>query len=147
MPMDKRRYGPNWNKVSRTIRRVAGQCCEFCGVHNGSPLKSGRSGKVVLTVAHLGVGYPSGKTGCKHDRHDKHDKHDVRRENLKSLCQSCHLSLDLPDHIAHAKETRQRKIRESAMSSGQLALFQQGGNDDQQRTSRGSQWRAKQQPL
>jgi hypothetical protein len=115
--MDKSRYGSNWPKISLTIRRIAMNRCEFCGVPNGSPLKSGRNGKVVLTVAHLGTDYPSGKKG------DKHDKHDVRRENLKSLCQACHLRLDLPDHIAHARETRQRKRREEAMNAGQLSLF------------------------
>jgi len=117
MPMDKSRYGSNWNKVSRTIRRIAMNCCEFCGVLNGSPLPSGRAGKVVLTVAHLGVDYANGVSSS------KHDKHDVRRENLRALCQACHLRLDLPDHIAHARETRQRKIRESAMMAGQTTMF------------------------
>jgi hypothetical protein len=115
--MNKHRYPTAWTKISLTIRRIAQNRCEFCGVLNGSPLPSGRAGRVVLTVAHLGIDYPSGKKGS------KHDKHDVRRENLKSLCQSCHLGYDLDDHIAHARETRQRKIREAAMSAGQLSLF------------------------
>jgi 5-methylcytosine-specific restriction endonuclease McrA len=72
---------------------------------------------VVLTVAHLGVDYPSGKKG------DKSDKHDVRRENLKALCATCHLKYDLPDHIQHAKETRARKKREAALRAGQLSMF------------------------
>ena len=117
MPMDKSRYGSNWNKVSRTIRRIAMNRCEFCGAHNGSPLPSGRAGRVVLTVAHIGTDYPSGKRG------DKHDKHDVRRENLKAACQACHLALDLDEHVAHARDTRQRKIRERAMMAGQMAMF------------------------
>lgn len=117
MPMDKQRYPTAWTKISLTIRRIAGNRCEFCGVANGSPLPSGRAGKVVLTVAHLGVDYPSGKKGS------KHDKHDVRRENLKAACQACHLALDLEDHIAHAKETRQRKRREEALQAGQLTMF------------------------
>jgi len=117
MPMDPTRYPAGWKKISLTIRRIAGNRCEFCGIANGSPLKSGRAGKVVLTVAHLGVDYPSGKEGS------KHDKHDVRRENLKSLCQACHLRLDLPDHIAHAKETRQRKRRETALRAGQMSML------------------------
>jgi len=116
MPMDKHRYPTAWPKISRTIRRIAMNRCEFCGAHNGSPLKSGRAGKVVLTVAHLGTDYPSGMKG------DKHDKHDVRRENLKAACQACHLALDLNEHIVHARETRQRKRRESAMMAGQMAM-------------------------
>lgn len=55
MPMDKTRYPASWPKVSRTIRRLAGNRCEWCHIENGVPLPSGRKGKVVLTVAHLGT--------------------------------------------------------------------------------------------
>lgn len=117
MPMDYKRYPDGWKKISLTIRRVAGNRCEFCGVPNGAPLPSGRSGKVVLTVAHLGIPYAN-KPG------DKHDKHDVRRENLAALCQSCHLKYDIEDHMARARETRQRKRREAMERSGQLQLWE-----------------------
>lgn len=117
MPVDKSRYPHNWPKVSRIIRRIAGNQCEWCHVHNGEPLPSGRTGKVVLTVAHLGAPYADGKPG------DKHDKHDIRRENLAALCQACHLRYDLDEHIQHARETRQRKKREQIAGSGQLPLF------------------------
>lgn len=59
--------------------------------------------KVILTVAHLGTQHPDGRPG------DKHDKMDVRPENLAALCQNCHLSYDLADHIAHARETRMKR--------------------------------------
>jgi hypothetical protein len=120
MPMNRHRYPTAWAKISLTIRRIAKNRCEFCGVLNGSPLPSGRPGRVVLTVAHLGAPYATGEGWAEGD---KHDKHDVRRESLAALCQACHLRLDLPDHIAHAKETRQRKRREQAMDAGQLSLF------------------------
>ncbi|MGH2478059.1 MAG: HNH endonuclease [Ktedonobacteraceae bacterium] len=120
MPMDWGRYPTGWRKISRTIRRVAGYRCEWCGVPNGAPLASGRLGGVVLTVAHLGAPYANGCPG------DSHDKHDVRRENLACLCQRCHLRYDLEEHIQHAKATRQRKAREQAHAAGQLELFPQG---------------------
>lgn len=120
MPIDRHRYPTAWAKISLTIRRIAGWRCEFCGVPNGSPLPSGRAGKVVLTVAHLGAPLATGD-GWRPG--DPHDKHDVRRESLAALCQACHLRLDLDDHIAHARETRQRKIREEAMQAGQMSLF------------------------
>src|SRR5439155_3102387 len=116
MPMDLSRYPRNWKKVSRTIRRIAGNRCEWCQIPNGVPLPSGRRGKVVLTVAHLGTPFPDGRPG------DKHDKHDIRRENLAALCQACHLRYDLDEHIAHAKATRARKKREMAQAAGQLML-------------------------
>jgi hypothetical protein len=117
MPVDKSRYPANWPKVSRTIRRIAGNRCEWCGVANGIPLPSGRKGNVVLSVAHLGAPYADGKPG------NKHDKHDIRRENLAALCQACHLRYDLADHMQRARETRQRKKREQQNASGQLRLF------------------------
>ncbi|EFH82740.1 hypothetical protein [Ktedonobacter racemifer] len=120
MPMDWSRYPSNWRKVSLTIRRIAGQRCERCGVANGVPLPSGRPGKVVLTVAHLGASRPTGEGWV---AGDKHDKHDVRRENLQALCAACHLAYDHDDHILHAKETRSRKKREVALATGQLLMF------------------------
>lgn len=102
MPMDRTRYPTSWPKVSRLIRRVAGNKCEWCGVSNGASLPSGRKGKVVLTVAHLG-------TPFLHRAGNKHDKHDIRRENLRALCQACHLRYDIDEHVANAKETRRKK--------------------------------------
>jgi 5-methylcytosine-specific restriction endonuclease McrA len=120
MPMRKADYPSNWGKVSRTIRRIAGNCCEWCHIPNGVPLPSGRDGLVVLTVAHLGAPLATGTVGWRPG--DKHDKHDVRRENLAALCQACHLRFDLDDHIAHARATRARKKREQAEASGQLSF-------------------------
>jgi hypothetical protein len=117
MPIDLSTYPRNWRKVSRTIRRIAGNRCEWCHVPNGVPLPSGRSGKVILTVAHLGVPWADGRPG------DKHNKHDVRRENLAALCQKCHLGYDRPEHIQHARETRARKQHEQHLGAGQLAMF------------------------
>ncbi len=117
MPMEKKRYPAGWPKVSRTIRRIAGNRCEWCQIPNGAPLPSGRPGKVVLTVAHLGTPYANGRPG------DKHEKHDVRRENLAALCQACHLRYDLDEHRQHAKETRTRKRLAQAHAAGQGFLF------------------------
>lgn len=113
MPVDMKRYPTNWRKVSLTIRRIAGNRCEWCGVVNGIPLPSGRKGNVVLTVAHLGAPYADGKPG------DKHDKHDIRRENLAALCQRCHLTYDIDEHI----QNRRRNARIRAERAGQMPLL------------------------
>ena len=120
MPGDLSRYPSNWRKVSRLIRHMAGQQCEWCGVANGVPLPSGRAGKVVLTVAHLGAPLATGDGWIPGD---KHDKHDIRRENLAALCQACHLRYDLEDHITHARATRQRKQRDQLRAAGQIELW------------------------
>ena len=54
--------------------------------------------KVVLTIAHL-----------------NHKPRDSRRNNLKAMCQGCHLAYDRPMHVAHAAETRARKRGEQLL--------------------------------
>lgn len=56
---------------------------------------------MVLTTAHL-----------------NHDPTDNREENLKALCQACHLRLDLDQHKATARATRRARLHEA----GQLEL-------------------------
>lgn len=102
------RYPKNWKEISLRIReRSGGQCeCEGeCGLHrttpgprrcierNGEPAKWAK-GKVMLTVAHL-----------------NHVPEDCRDENLKAMCQRCHLRYDQPLHIQHAAETRRQNRR------------------------------------
>lgn len=136
MPIDKSKYPPNWKEISDRIRNEAGQCCEECGIPNGHLVirssidpadwldlmswegvrwshldeYQGKPITVRLTVAHL-----------------NHDTTDNRDENLKALCQRCHLLYDLPVHVEHARATRLRNKRERAQAErfkvGQLSLF------------------------
>lgn len=101
------RYPINWKAISHRIRfhRAAGRCeCEGeCGLHrtnpgprrcveiHGKPAVWAR-GVVVLTVAHL-----------------DHTPENVRDDNLKAMCQRCHLLYDKDHHQANAAETRRRK--------------------------------------
>jgi len=71
---------------------------------------------IVLTVAHLGVPYPDGRPG------NKHDKSDCRAENLAALCQRCHLNFDRSDHLARARATREGKRRERDAQRGWVQL-------------------------
>lgn len=117
MPIDYKKYPPDWHEISHRIRFVrADGKCEWCGAPHGEiivrdpdkPAKfrivSGmeidaailddeRLTKVVLTTAHLGKTKPDGTPG------DKSDLADVRDENLASLCQRCHLNYDLKEHL------------------------------------------------
>ena len=139
MPIDYKRYPPDWTQISLRIRTERAQNrCEWCGLANGAlgyrdpdgrfwtdaqlaitfdgnPGMKLRHVRIVLTVAHLGTPHADGRPG------DKHDKMDVREENLAALCQSCHLNYDRADHIHNAAVTRRlNKIR-----AGQLALFEE----------------------
>lgn len=106
MPMDRSRYPADWDRISRRIRERAGWRCEFCGAKHGEPNPLTGS-RVILTVAHV----------------LNDDPMDVRDENLKALCQKCHLTLDGPLHAAHAKQTRREKREREAARAGQQAMF------------------------
>lgn len=99
MPLDRSKYPPDWEAISRRIRQErAHHRCEWCGALNGLPHPVTGS-RVVLTVAHL-----------------DHDPTNNADDNLAALCQRDHLRHDRGQHQRNAAETRRRK-------RGQLALF------------------------
>jgi hypothetical protein len=112
-PENRNRYPKDWPAISLRIRtqRAAGQCeCHGecgrgthtgrCPNHNGGQAY-GTGSRVVLTVAHLD--------------HTPEHSHD---DNLRAMCQGCHLHYDRQHHRETAAATR-RAAREAA---GQLAL-------------------------
>jgi hypothetical protein len=130
MPIDYRKYPPDWGDISKRIRDRAGNVCEECGVPNGShvtrakgdrsqwtQVEAGKGTRIVLTVHHIGVDHADGTPG------DPRDKMDVRDENLIALCQACHLAADLDHHIAEARKTRARKRHEQIVQAGQRRLI------------------------
>lgn len=107
MPMDPKRYPPDWPDIVRAVRARAGGRCECtgeCGAHvgrccarHGDPLEN-PSRFVVLTSAHLWRG------PCA-----EHHAAGVKcgdLEHLKGMCQACHLSYDRELHVANARRTR-----------------------------------------
>ena len=102
MPFVASRYPKDWKNISLRIRARSLGICECngeCGLHlniaclerNGSPAHS-FNGKVVLTVAHL-----------------NHIEMDCRDENLRAMCQLCHLSYDREQHQANSRKTRRSR--------------------------------------
>ncbi|MBQ1122610.1 hypothetical protein [Streptomyces sp. B15] len=112
-PENRDRYPKDWPTISRRIRqeRAAGRCECFgeCGrgthvgrcpnVNGGAAYATGS--RVVLTVAHL-----------------NHMPEDCRDENLRAMCQGCHLHYDRDHHRETAAATR----RAALAAAGQLAL-------------------------
>ena len=123
MPIDYSKYPADWKQIRARILERAGNKCEWCGVPNkerGSRDSTGKwwssaeqyqyaeanDGdlpadlsyekspiiKIVLTIAHL-----------------NHDVKDNCDENLRALCQKCHLGYDAKYHAANAALTRDRK--------------------------------------
>lgn len=91
---NKNRYPRNWKEISLRIRDRAGNRCEQCGVGNGAHVErlGGRLVRVVLTVAHM-----------------DHQPENCADENLKALCQKCHLNYDRFQHAATSRKTREQK--------------------------------------
>jgi hypothetical protein len=134
MPIDYRRYHPQWKKISRQIRDQAENKCEQCGVANGAVGARDKFGRfhsesdiegmnasfgdeifdgeypkmvrIVLTVAHMA------------DR----DPMNIDPSNLQALCQRCHLNHDRPVNQAKMAETRRRRREEAIASTGQTLL-------------------------
>ena len=94
MPIDYSKYPPNWPAIRRRIRKRANEKCEFCGAENYKPHPITGS-RVILTVAHL-----------------DHDPSNCSDDNLRALCQKCHLSYDAEHHAKNARRTRQAKLTE-----------------------------------
>lgn len=99
-PENRKRYPANWKWISETIRfkRAHGycECGGECSVHqNLCNAKHGwphpiTGSSVVLTVAHL-----------------DHQPENNSFDNLKAMCQRCHLNYDLQHH----KQSRLNAIR------------------------------------
>lgn len=128
-PENKARYPANWKEIRTRILKRAGDCCEQCRVANGDMIVRGidqdagtfqrfegdgevyaaddgrllgrcraseycgnRWTRVVLTIAHL-------------DHVPEHCDDD----NLKALCQRCHLAYDAEHHRVNAAATRKAR--------------------------------------
>lgn len=99
---DKSLYPKDWPLISVRIKGRARWRCECtgeCGLHPGARCielhhqkAKFAKGRVVLTVAHL-----------------NHNPGDCREENLKAMCQRCHLRYDLPLHLENSRNTREAK--------------------------------------
>lgn len=101
-PSEKARYPKDWKDISALRREIAEWRCECsgeCGLHpwgrcverHGKPAKFAK-GKVILTVAHL-----------------DHQPENCADNNLKAMCQRCHLRYDREHHAETARATREAK--------------------------------------
>ena len=99
-PENRSRYPEDWPVISTRIKKRAGGRCECegeCGrgthdgrcpnVHGGNAYGTGS--KVILTTAHL-----------------DHTPENCGDDNLKAMCQGCHLHYDREHHAQTAYRTR-----------------------------------------
>ncbi len=109
-PENKKRYPDNWKEISARIRFDRAQsrceCLGECGrgTHDGrcsnfhGGAAYGTGSKVVLTTAHL-----------------DHTPENCADDNLKAMCQGCHLHYDREHHAQSRIENKER-------DSGQMRL-------------------------
>jgi len=116
-PANRARYPKNWRDISQRIRfeRAAGQCeCTGeCGKHAPGIRCEGRHGhinprtmrRITLTVAHL-----------------DHTPENCGDDNLRAMCNACHLAYDAAHHAINARRTREAKRQRVLDKAGQLAF-------------------------
>ncbi len=144
MPMQRDRYSKDWTAISNRIRfDRAGGKCEDCGApHNTDIVRSTDDPARYIVYDDTGIMYLTpdgnpirmseipGEFDIMHHvrvvlttAHLNHNPQDNRDENLKALCQRCHLRYDAQYHADNARRTRARKKQEAAASAGQQSMF------------------------
>lgn len=88
---ERARYPKDWPAISLRVRERAGWQCEWCPARQGEPHPITGS-RVVLTVAHL-----------------DHQPEHCADENLRALCQRCHLRYDAEHHRRNSHATRMKR--------------------------------------
>lgn len=120
MPVDWSKYPDDWADISARIRERAGDRCEFCGIPNGTLGRRDRTGRwwhvteledatvsaIIIAFGRFPPGLSRIVITVAHMDHDTTHNDD---ENLRALCQRCHLEYDRDHHVANARETRRRK--------------------------------------
>jgi hypothetical protein len=116
-PENRDRYPADWDAISLHIRTVRAEgrceCAGECGrgTHDGrcpnmnGGQAYGTGSKVVLTVAHL-----------------DHTPEHCDPENLRAMCNGCHLHYDRDHHA----ETRSRTREAARLAAGVVPLFDLG---------------------
>jgi len=98
MPFDRSKYPDDWEEISKRIRfERAGGRCEGSPAYPDCRAEHGKAhpitgSMVVLTTAHL-----------------DHDITNGAGENLRAMCQRCHLTHDAAHHAQTAAQSRFNK--------------------------------------
>jgi len=121
MPIDYKKYPPDWKDIRKRILARANNRCEFCGIENNTVVASVIIGRRNLgfydlktikrlrnAAVHEGY-YPFNYKTVKVVLTIAHLDHDetnwaVSDDRLRALCQSCHLKYDAKEKVRRAKE-------------------------------------------
>jgi hypothetical protein len=99
-PENLARYPKDWKAISAAIKDRAGWRCE-CEGECGRGTHTGRCPNL-----HLGFAYGTGSKVILTTAHLDHVPEHCEPENLKAMCQGCHLHYDREHHAETAYRTR-----------------------------------------
>ena len=135
MPIDYKKYHPEWKtRIRPDILERAGHKCEFCkaknhelyirGVFDGCECYQDMDGFIYASTDGMYLGgayigevadYTSKDTSVKIVLTVAHLDHDINNnsyDNLKALCQKCHLNYDKAHHATNSRNTRNSKKKQ-----------------------------------
>ena len=94
MPINPADYPPEWKQISHRVREAANWTCQQCGKPCRRPNDPCGSKRIELTTSHT-----------------NHNPMDCRAENLRALCNPCHLRYDGKRHAHTRKYGRTAKTQ------------------------------------
>lgn len=129
-PENRARYPKNWKEIRERILKRAYHCCEQCRVANGDVIVRGLdkdagtfqrfegNGEVYAAADGRVLGYCKASEYCGNKwtrivltiAHLDHVPEHCDDDNLKALCQRCHLAYDAEHHAETARETRRARL-------------------------------------
>lgn len=122
------RYPKDWPAIRAAILERAGHKCETCAAPDRTRIARGTghdAGTYMLDSADVFCATTGKHLGqCRHSDYDvlrmvdivltvahlDHTPENCESENLKALCQRCHLAYDAEHHKATAKATRRARL-------------------------------------
>jgi len=125
MPIDYKKYPPDWKERRERILKRAGNKCEFCGLQNkatgfrDSDGKFYSSEKIINALEDKGYDYFENELSnvagddkpitivltIAHLDHDE-ENWNVADDRLRALCQQCHLRYDAPEKARRQKRKK-----------------------------------------
>jgi len=103
-PEEKPRYPPDWRQISLRIKQRAEWQCGCLG-------ECGRTHTGRCVAIHLGPAPASGKRVVLTTAHLDHTPENCADDNLRAMCQACHLAYDRDHHMGTRQATLANKRR------------------------------------
>lgn len=104
-PENKARYPKDWKQISLAIKERAGWQCE-CNGECGRGTHAGR-----CTNRHKEPAYGTGSTVILTTAHLDHQPENCTPDNLRAMCQGCHLHYDRHHHTQTKYATRKANAK------------------------------------